>query len=75
MWLGCEWRHARKRWAGILGDFEKKQLIEMVDEASWYSGLGKSSCGLNQNLYVFLLRLNKIKQKCLEMSSFHNFRR
>ena len=22
--LGCEWCHARKRWAGILGDFEKK---------------------------------------------------
>ena len=21
--LGCEWRHARKRWAGILGVFEK----------------------------------------------------
>ena len=29
MRLGCEWRHARKRWAGILGDFEKKQLVEI----------------------------------------------
>ena len=29
MWLGCEWLYARKRWAGILGDFEKKQLVEI----------------------------------------------
>ena len=27
MRLGCEWRHVRKRWAGILGDFEKKQEL------------------------------------------------
>ena len=29
MWLGCEWRHAQKRWAGVLGDFWKKQLDEI----------------------------------------------
>ena len=29
MGLGCEWRHARKRWAGILRDFEKKELVEI----------------------------------------------
>ena len=29
MWLGYEWCHARKRWAGILGDFEKKKLVEI----------------------------------------------
>ena len=29
MWLGCEWRHARKWWAGNFGDFWKKQLAEI----------------------------------------------
>ena len=29
MRLGWEWRHARKWWAGILGDFWKKQLVEI----------------------------------------------
>ena len=24
---GCDWRHARKWWSGILDDFEKKQLV------------------------------------------------
>ena len=24
---GCEWRHTRKRWAGILGYFEKSSLL------------------------------------------------
>ena len=34
---GCEWRHARKRWAGILGFFEKKAV-------SWDLDLDESSC-------------------------------
>ena len=29
MRLGCEWRHARKRWAGNFGDFWKKELVEI----------------------------------------------
>ena len=29
MRLGCEWRHARKRWAGNFGDFWKKQWVEI----------------------------------------------
>ena len=30
MWQGCEWRHARKWWAGNFGDFWKKtQLVEI----------------------------------------------
>ena len=29
MRLGCEWRHARKRWAGNFGDFLKKQLVDI----------------------------------------------
>ena len=29
MLLGCEWSHARKRWAGNFGDFWKKQLVEI----------------------------------------------
>ena len=29
MGLGCYWRYAQKRWAGILGDFEKKKLVEI----------------------------------------------
>ena len=28
---GCEWRHARKRWVGILRYFEKKHLVEIWD--------------------------------------------
>ena len=38
MRLGCEWRHARKRWAGILDDFEKKAVSWdlTLDEASWF---------------------------------------
>ena len=35
MWLGCEWRHARKQWAVIFGDFEK--------EVSWDLTLGRDS--------------------------------
>ena len=48
MWQGCEWRQAWKR-AGILGDFEKKQRLDLtLDEASWDSKLGGVSpvCGL-----------------------------
>ena len=33
--LGCEWRHARKRWAGEFGDFEK--------DVSWDLTLGEAS--------------------------------
>ena len=42
---GCEWRHARKWWAGILGDFEKKAVSWdlTLDEASWDSDLCESS--------------------------------
>ena len=29
MRLGCEWRHARKRWVENFGDFEKKQWVEI----------------------------------------------
>ena len=29
MGLGCEWRHARKWWAGNFGDFWKKQSVEI----------------------------------------------
>ena len=29
MRLGWEWRLSRKRWAAIIGDFEKKQLVEI----------------------------------------------
>ena len=50
MGLGCEWRHARKRWAGILGDFEKKAVSWdlSLGEASWFLKLGEASpvCGL-----------------------------
>ena len=59
MGLGCEWRHARKRWAGNFGDFEKKQLVEIrtwarpvqlwatgcafVESLSWDLNLGEGS--------------------------------
>ena len=54
MWLGCEWRHARKRWAGILGDFEKKSSELRseagrgswdlnLEEVSWFSNLDEAS--------------------------------
>ena len=29
MWLGCEWRHAWKLWAGNFGDFWKNMLVEI----------------------------------------------
>ena len=29
MWLGCEWRHTRKRWTGKFAYFWKKQLVEI----------------------------------------------
>ena len=35
MGVGCEWRHARKRWAEIFGDFEK--------DVSWDPTLGQAS--------------------------------
>ena len=35
MRLGCEWRHARKQWAGNFGDFEKKQLVEIRRWTKW----------------------------------------
>ena len=43
--LGREWRHARKRWGGILGDFEKKAVSWdlTLDEASWFLSLGEAS--------------------------------
>ena len=45
MRLGCEWRHARKQWAGILGDFEKKAVgwDLSLGEASWFLSLGEAS--------------------------------
>ena len=45
MGLGCEWRHAWKWWAGILGDFEKKAVSWdlTLDEASWDPTLGEAS--------------------------------
>ena len=45
MWLGCEWRHARKRGAENFGDFWKKAVSWdlMLDEASWHLNLGEAS--------------------------------
>ena len=45
MRLGYEWRHARKRWSGILGDFEKKSINWdlSLGEASSDSDLGEAS--------------------------------
>ena len=61
---GCEWRHARMWWAGILGYFFKKavswdlRLDETnwdlnLDGASWFSELGRpgqASSGLRDTL-------------------------
>ena len=41
--LGCEWRHARKRWAGNFGDFWKKQLVEIWTWAKAVQ-LGATGC-------------------------------
>ena len=41
---GCEWRHARKRWAKDFGWFLKKAVSWDLnrDEASWFSSLGEA---------------------------------
>ena len=42
---GCEWRHARKRWAEDLGWFFEKKTVSWdlnLDEASWLFGPGRS---------------------------------
>ena len=46
---GWDWRHARKRWAGILSDFGKKaESWDLdVDEASWFLDLGEASPVMN----------------------------
>ena len=44
MGLGCEWRHARKQWAGNLVIFEKAVSWDLsLGEASWDSDLGEAS--------------------------------
>ena len=45
MWLECEWRHARKRWAGEFGDFKK--------EVSWDLTLGEASPAGGYGMHVF----------------------
>ena len=42
---GCECRHARKQWAGILCDFEKKQGVEIwtLTKRADFSDLGEAS--------------------------------
>ena len=54
MGLRCEWRHARKRWAGNFDDFWKKQWVEIwtgihrafVVSVSWDSTLNEASWDL-----------------------------
>ena len=61
MRLRYEWSHARKRWAGILGDFEKKQFVEIrswarlveiwtwtrrVEIRTWASPVGSTGCAV-----------------------------
>ena len=44
MWLGCEWRHARERGSGNLGDFGKSSKFRFEpDEVSWDLSLGEAS--------------------------------
>ena len=42
MWLGCGWRHARKRWAREFGDFEKEldEILTLVRAVQ----LGATGC-------------------------------
>ena len=42
---GCEWRHARKRWAEDFGIWKKTKTVSWdldLDEASWFSELAKA---------------------------------
>ena len=44
---GCEWRHSRKWWAGILGYFEKSCELRFEtgrNELGFESGRGQSTC-------------------------------
>ena len=62
--LGCERRHARKWWAGILGDFEKKQLVEIW---SWTRRVQFGSTGCAARCWV---RWNSQHSKnCVSLSS------
>ena len=76
MGLGCEWRHSRKRWAGILGDFEKKKKAVSWDpklgEVSWDLKLDEASpaFGLRDAPRVCWVRWNGQHSKnCVSLSS------
>ena len=44
MWLGCQWRHARKWWAGNLGDFLKKSSELRIETGRGESSLWATGC-------------------------------
>ena len=61
MGQGCEWRHARKRWAGNFGDFWKGSELTFEPgrgQLRFEPGRGQSSWGLRDTPRVCWVRWN-----------------
>ena len=65
---GCEWRHARKRWAGILGYFEKNR-VEIWTYASPVVCSGVRARWLGQWVESWRWTNSQHSKNCFSLSS------
>ena len=87
---GCEWCHARKRWAGDFRLFLKKKAVSWdlnLDEASWFSNLvearpvgstrypaRRGNCQHSKNWVSLFPRDENLKVKKVIKVSYLNYR-
>ena len=67
---GCEWRHARKRWAEIFGDFEKDVSWDLVlGRASPAGGYGMRSTFVGSDSTVSKVQIVSLSRRVEKLKS------